>query len=202
MLHSYTLIFDTKANTFHFCDEKLGWRPGEGQDREIWHAAGQNLFESIELALVDADVAKRLYHLEKIRECGNSIDYEAVFFVSENFQAGLDFYISGNGSKWAGCPQDPLSALLIKLDHYSLDPKTSNNGFKHPLHFQDKKKDDPNLRFDGHVQYFGNFINVSHGFNLYVLKGSETEKLLDSKIANNIQCDAYQSALQALQQEQ
>lgn len=191
MLHTLMLILDTKLNVFHFCDEKLGWNNGDIEQGELWYDAFNSPFETVETALIKAGVAEKLIELKQIRSCGNSIDYQAKFDTTESYRNTLDFFVVSNGSKWAGQKEDPLSTLFENLEAHPLEPNWCKNGFKHSITWLEEVKSDPHARFNGHVQYIGNFVGYSAGFSIYVLKGSETEAKLDAMILKNMQTDAF-----------
>lgn len=92
--------------------------------------------------------------------------------------------ITSNGSKWAGQDPDTLEQLLDVLTKEPLDPTFERCGnFVIP--------DD-----QGFVNFFGNFANVSHVFNIDSNEPREIERLT-AAIRANQKTDAYKTAITA-----
>jgi hypothetical protein len=73
--------------------------------------------------------------------------------------------INSNGSKWAGQKPDTIEELLNVLDKYTLDPtfeKYGNFINNNPIWVKPKAKE----KYKGCTQIFGNFITISHVFNI------------------------------------
>lgn len=99
--------------------------------------------------------------------------------------------IISNGSKWVGQSPDTIDTLLEVLSKHTLDPRFERYG-------DFVRADTPDIYIrDGHsqvipgaVRFFGNFIDISHVFNI---RTDETViiKALTDAIAANKQTQAY-----------
>lgn len=93
--------------------------------------------------------------------------------------------IISNGSKWAGQSPDTVGVLLEVLSKHTLDPRFEQYG-------NFVRADTPDIYIrDGHVQaipgafrFFGNFIDVSHVFNIRTDEPAIIKALTDAIEAN------------------
>ena len=96
-----------------------------------------------------------------------------------------------NGSEWAGEPPDTIDKLLEVLSRHTLDPRFEKYG-----NFVCADTSDKYIR-DGHLQaipgafrFFGNFIDISHVFNIRTDEPAIIKALTDAIEANK-QTQAY-----------
>lgn len=71
-------------NSFHFTKEPLQTRDdGNCGKKELWFpvAENQSLFEAVESILVLNGIANNLVSLDKLRDGGSYVDYEALYNV-------------------------------------------------------------------------------------------------------------------------
>lgn len=100
--------------------------------------------------------------------------------------------ILSNGSKWAGQEPDSIDVLLDVLNREPLDPTFENCGdFIDPSPTWGKYgttpspyPDNPNV-----VSFFGNFLKVSHVFNIHTDDTEIIEKLTVAIRANQQRTD-------------
>jgi len=118
--------------------------------------------------------------------------------------------IQGNGSKWAGGREDPLSKLFERLEQCPLDPRWEECGeFAWIAHDSIRRRQyDDKGTFIGYyyedagpiyddapyaVEFCGNFYGVSAGFSIVTDDPEIVEVLLEA-IHKNQQSPAYQQA--------
>lgn len=109
-------------------------------------------------------------------------------------------YIMSNGSKWAGEEEDDVQDLLAVLAEHPLDPRFEDYGnFINP-HPCVAVRDDDGKWVDGDRQYqadvtsfFGNFLGLSHVFNIDT-NHQPTIDALTTAIKANVATTAYQAA--------
>ena len=89
--------------------------------------------------------------------------------------------IISNGSKWAGDPPDPIATLLDVLARETLDPRFEKYG-----NFETEPG-----------RFFGNFLTVSHVFNI-----STTDKALARRLRSAIRRNQATEAYQHVREEQ
>lgn len=118
-------------------------------------------------------------------------------------------YIQHNGSHFAGTPPDDVSVLLDVLGREPLDPcfeKYGNfwtcdpcEGVRNPrwsYTYPNEPQfiDGPRIfKADGVYSFFGNFLNLSHGFGIYT-NDPDTIQQLTAAIRMNQQRPDYQRA--------
>jgi len=99
--------------------------------------------------------------------------------------------IISNGSKWQGEPLDTIEQLLEVLSKHTLDPRFEGYG-------NFVRADTPDIYIrDGHLhavpgayKFFGNFLDVSHVFNIRTDE-PEIIKALTAAIEANKQTQTY-----------
>ena len=87
-----------------------------------------------------------------------------------------------NGSKWAGQAPDSVEDLVAVLAENPLDPKFEGYGnFAYPLDVPECW-DNPEAykQYSGQVRFFGNFAELSHGFNITSDEPETIRKLIEA----------------------
>lgn len=100
--------------------------------------------------------------------------------------------INSNGSKWYGQQPDTIEDLLNVLENHPLDPMFEEYG-NFISEYKPLKITDENKHLLGCVSFFGNFLTLSHVFNI-VTNDEEVINKLATAIRNNQQRRGYKEA--------
>ena len=104
--------------------------------------------------------------------------------------------IISNGSKWAGQQPDSIEELLNVLDKYTLDPtfeKYGNFINSNPEWLKPEAVEE----YKGCTKFFGNFMTLSHVFNI-ITDDTEVIEALTKAINKNVETLQYKKFRQEI----